>query len=177
MLALPDAIKDFILSLTDDRLSPGFMLIDEQNRLGAYGGDLELYGVENLEIGTDVSERVPFLSGTLPLGSSSVFLPHMQTKPGVFADIYLFTRDEGIWVLLLDATAEATGRQRIQQKLYDSRLEIADLQREGDALYNTNAVLEELVRERTAELMQTILQLRQQLATSERPTRNLKDRE
>jgi hypothetical protein len=50
------------------------------------------------------------------------------------ADIYLFTREQGIWVLLLDSTAERALRQSMQQKLYDSRLLVSDLERDGDAL-------------------------------------------
>jgi C4-dicarboxylate-specific signal transduction histidine kinase len=52
--------------------------------------------------------------------------------------------------------------------LYQSRLQVSDLEREGNALYEANAVLEQLVSERTAELSQTILQLRQQIAETER---------
>ena len=54
------------------------------------------------------------------------------------------------------------------RRLYSSRLEVNDLEREGNALYKANAVLEQLVNERTAELSQTILQLRQQIAETER---------
>lgn len=61
--------------------------------------------------------------------------------------------------------------RRLQGKgscLPKSRLQVNDLQREGNALYEANAVLEQLVSERTAELSQTILQLRQQLAEIDR---------
>jgi C4-dicarboxylate-specific signal transduction histidine kinase len=41
---------------------------------------------------------------------------------------------------------------------------VSDLERESNSLHDANAVLERLVSERTADLSQTILQLRQQLA-------------
>ena len=56
----------------------------------------------------------------------------------------------------------------MQQKLYDSRLQVTSLEREGEALYEANAVLEQMVSERTAELSQTIQKLRQQLSEVER---------
>jgi hypothetical protein len=167
MRDLPVPIRDFILTLTDDMLSPAYLLVTEDGRLIQWGGELESYGIEELRENLDVSEHIPFLIGVLPLGANSIFLPHVQTKPDVFADVYLFSREQGTWVLLLDSTAQAGQRQNMQQKLYDSRLQVTELEREGDALYKANAVLEQLVRERTADLSRTILQLRQQLTEIE----------
>jgi len=164
---LPQPIREFILALTDDTLSPAYLLVNE-TKLTAWGGDLESYGIAGLKKELDVGEHIPFLAGVLPLGDTSVFLPRVQTKDGVYADIYLFGREFGTWVLLLDATAETAQRYTMQQKLYDSRLQVSDLQKESSALLETNVILEELVRERTADLMQTILQLKQQLAENQR---------
>ena len=44
---------------------------------------------------------------------------------------------------------------------------MTSLEREGEALYEANAVLEQMVSERTAELSQTIQKLRQQLSEVE----------
>ena len=168
MRELPLPIRDFILSLTDEMLSPAYLLVTEDGRLIEWGGDLESYGLKELEKDMDVSEQVPFLVGVLPIESKSLFLPHVQTTPAVFADVYIFSREQGTWILLLDSTAETARHQSMQQKLYDSRLQVKDLAREGDALYEANAVLEQLVSERTAELSQTILQLRQRISEIER---------
>src|SRR6202008_3251255 len=102
---LPQPIRDFILALADDTLSPAYLLVNE-TKLAEWGGDLDSYGVAGLEKGLDVGEHIPFLTGVLPMGDSSLFLPRVQTKAGVYADIYLFGREYGTWVLLLDATAE-----------------------------------------------------------------------
>ena len=175
MRDLPLPIRDFILALTDDMLSPAYLLVTEDGRLIEWGGELESYGIEELRENLDVSEHIPFLIGVLPLGANSLFLPHVQTKPDVFADVYLFSREQGTWVLLLDSTAQAAQRQSMQQKLYDSRLQVTELEREGDALYKANAVLEQLVRERTADLSRTILQLRQQLTEIEQARKMRKE--
>jgi len=163
MSNLPAPIREFILALTDETLSPAFLLLTQDGTLVDWGGDLDAYGIRNLKLNADVDEQVSFLIGLLPLGSDSVFLPHIQTTGKVFADVYLFKRDQGTWVLLLDATADTAKRLQLQQKLYDSRLQVSDLEREGEALYKANAVLEELVRERTADLTETILRLQQEL--------------
>jgi hypothetical protein len=168
MSELPVPIQDFILSLTEDKLSPGYLLVTAEGGLIQWGGDLESYGVEGLEENMDVSDHIPFLAGLFPLATSSIFLPQIETREGVVADVYLFTREQGVWVLLLDSTAERALRQSMQQKLYDSRLHVSDLERDSEALYKANVVLEQIVSERTADLSQTILQLRQQLAERER---------
>lgn len=170
MRDLPLPIRDFILALTDDQLSPAYMLVNENGRLIEWGGDLESYGVRDLEKNMVVSDHIHFLVGVLPLGVNSLFLPHVQTKPEIFAfaDVYLFNREQGTWILFLDSTSETARQHTMQQKLYDSRLQATSLAREGEALYEANAVLEQLVRERTAELSQTILQLRQQVSEIER---------
>lgn len=173
MSELPSPIRDFILTLTDETLTPAYLLVSEKNGLAEWGGDLESYGIRELEKNMDVTEHVSFLAGLLPLGTSSLFLPRVQTKTDVFADVYLFTREQGTWVLLLDATVDTAKRLGMQQKLYNSRLQVTELEREGDALYKANAVLEEMVRERTAELTQTILQLKQELAERERVEKDL----
>jgi hypothetical protein len=168
MRDLPVPIREFILSLTDEKLSPAYLLTTQEGKLVRWGGELESYGVEGLKEDLDISEHIPFLAGLFPFNTNNMFLPQVETREGVAADIYLFTRDQDVWVLFLDATADRTVRQKMQQKLYDSRLRVSDLEREGDALYKANVVLEEIVRERTADLWQTILQLRQQLAERER---------
>ena len=88
----------------------------------------------------------------------------MQTTTDVYADVYLFTRDEGTWILLLDATSDSVRRQTMQQKLYDARLQAVEFANESDTLLRANLSLEQLVRERTAELAQTVLRLQQELA-------------
>jgi len=168
MTGLPSPIVDFLLGLTDETLAPAYLLVTEKDGLAEWGGDLESYGIKGLQKNMDVSDHILFLAGILPLGTSSVFLPNIQTKEGIFADVYLFNREQGTWILLLDATAKTAMRVNMQQKLYDSRLQVTDLAREGDALYKANAVLEELVKERTVDLMQTILKLQQELVERKR---------
>lgn len=175
MSDLPSPIIDFLLGLTDETLSPAYMLVSA-NGLAEWGGDLESYGIKGLQENIDVSEHIPFLVGMLPLGTSSIFLPSVQTREGIFADVYLFHREQGTWILLLDATAPTAGRVDMQQKLYNSRLQVTDLEREGNALLKANITLEHLVRERTMDLTQTILHLQQQLAEVQRLQKERRER-
>jgi PAS domain S-box-containing protein len=177
MIELPTPIRDFILELTEDMRSPAYMLVNDESELMAWGGDWGTHEVSGLEERVNVSEHVPFLQGMLPLETHNVFLPYVQTREGQYADIYLFQRKEGTWVLLLDATADATKRQRMQQKASNLSLQVADLEREGEQLYEAQSILEEKVRERTAELGETNLQLKRELMERKRMEDALRESE
>jgi len=177
MSDFPTPIRDFMLALTEDRRSPAYMLVADDEGLSEWGGDLAAYDITGLQRGADVSEHVPFLLGLLPLETNNVFLPNIQTNAGQYADAYLFHRDEGTWILLLDATSEATKRQMIQQKASNLNLQVSELEREGEALYKAQSILEEKVRERTTQLAQTNQQLKNELATRKRAEEALRESE
>ncbi|MDQ3585669.1 MAG: PAS domain S-box protein [Acidobacteriota bacterium] len=182
MSELPTAIRDFILTVTADTRLPAYLRVDGAGRLTDWGGEAETYGLVNLQKGVDVGEQVFFLAGLLPL-ENSVFLPDVKTDSGMYADAYLFRDgdrkigDETAWVLLLDATANASKRQRMQQRAYDLTFQVSDLEREGDALYQAKEELEARVRERTAELSKANEQLRQELAERRRIEAALRESE
>ncbi|HEY0375788.1 MAG TPA: PAS domain S-box protein [Pyrinomonadaceae bacterium] len=177
MSDLPVPVRDFILELTEDARSPAYMLVGDDNRLAAWGGDWSAHDVVGLDERMDVSEHITFLHGMLPLETPNVFLPNLQTHEGLYADVYLFRRKEGTWVLLLDATADASTRQRMQQKSHDLRLRVGELEREEDALYEVQGVLEEKVRERTHDLAETNSRLRKELAERQRIEKELRESE
>jgi PAS domain S-box-containing protein len=163
MSDLPRPIREFIDALTDDLLAPAFMLVSDEGRLIDWGGALSSYGISSLEENMQVDNQIPFLVGLLPVDAGSV-LPKVQIAAQVFADVYLFRRREGTWILLLDATADARKRQALQQRTYDIALRAAELEHEGRTLYDTNSRLGAAVKEQTFELSQTVVRLQQELA-------------
>lgn len=177
MTDLPTPIRDFIDSLTEDTRSPAYLLVNEEDELSEWGGDLESYGVTRLQKNIKVSEHLFFLAGVLPLDTSAAFLPNVQTTEGVFADIYAFRRDQGTWVLFLDATLGAGKRQRLQQRTYNLSLQVSDLEREGEALGEVKGLLEQRVKEQTAELSLTVRRLQQELAEGRRIEQKLRQSE
>jgi PAS domain S-box-containing protein len=177
MTDLPTPIRDFIDSLTEDTRSPGYLLVNEECGLSEWGGDLESYGIAGLRKNISVAEDLFFLAGVLPLDTSSAFLPNVQTTEGVFADIYVFRRDQGTWVLFLDATVGAGKRQRLQQRTYNLSLQVSDLEREGELLGEVKNLLEQRVKEQTAELSLTVRRLQQELDEGRRIEQRLRQTE
>ena len=164
MTDMPGPIREFIDALTDELLAPAFMLVSDEGGLIDWGGALSSYGISGQEENMQVGNHVPFLVGLLPLDSGSVFLPKVQTAAQVFADVYLFRRHEGTWILLLDATDDVKKRQALQQRTYDISLRAAELEHEGRTLYDANSRLAQRVKEQTSELSQTVVRLQQELA-------------
>jgi len=168
MAELPVPVRDFIDALTDELLAPAYLLVDDEGALRDWGGALDSYGIAGLHEKQLVAEHLNFLGGILPVDAGGVFLPNVQTRDDVFADIYFFHRQNGTWILFLDATVNVKKRQQLQQRAYDVSLRAADLEQEGKALYDVNSMLEQRVREQTAELSQTVVRLQQELAETKK---------
>ncbi|HEX8144790.1 MAG TPA: PAS domain S-box protein [Pyrinomonadaceae bacterium] len=163
MPSLPSPISEFMLKLNIDTRSPAFLLVRKDGLLSDWGGDLTSYGIEGLIKDQPVGEQVFFLEGMLPLDSSPLFLPYMKTDSGLSADIYLFTGEEGTWVLLMDATWEARKRKAIQQKANDLSLYVVEQQKVEEELQQAKSELEELVERRTHALAKANFQLKLEL--------------
>ena len=174
-MGLPPPIREFIDLLNEETLAPAYLLVDNAGDLLEWGGDLSAYNITDLQAGLNAGEHIPFLNGMLPLEGQNLTLPRVQTRTGVFADIYLFRRQAGVWILLMDATSEARRRARLQQKAYDSNLHTADLEREGEVLARVNSLLEDRVRQRTLQLQQTVQQLERELDEKDRAERALRE--
>ena len=163
MPSLPSSISDFMLKLVADTRTPAFLLVANDGRLSEWGGDLKAYGIEDLRRDHPVGEQVFFLEGMLPLDTSPMFLPYVKTDSGLSADVYLFSNEEGNWVLLLDATWEARKRKAIQQKANDLSLFVVEQQKVGEELQQAKDELEEIVERRTHALAKANFQLKLEL--------------
>ena len=174
-MELPPPIREFIDLLNEDTLGPAYLLVNDAGDLLEWGGDLASYDVTGLQAGLNAGEHIGFLSGVLPLEGQNMALPRVQTRPGIFADVFLFRREGGVWILLRDATSEARRRARLQQRAYDSSLHAADLEREGEVLARVNSLLEDAVKQRTLQLQQTVQQLERELDEKERAEKALRE--
>lgn len=174
-MGLPPPVREFIDILNEDSLVPAYLLVNDAGDLLEWGGGFDSYGITGLQAGLNTGEHIAFLSGVLPLEGQNMTLPRVQTRTGIFADIFLFRREAGIWILLMDATSEARRRSRLQQKAYDSSLRAGDLARETEVLARVNSLLEDAVKQRTLQLQQTVQQLEQELDEKERAEKALRE--
>lgn len=115
-MALPVAISDYLNRLAAAQRAPAYLLVDEAGNLLKSGGQLAAYGLADLRVGEPIGARAFFLEGLFPLDGAELTLRCVQTASGCVADLHLFTRAEGDYVLLLDATAQERQQRLMQQK-------------------------------------------------------------
>ena len=67
---LPDRISEWLLLLVKSQRSVAHLLISNELVLIQAGGELEYYGLGDLEHGDSASDQLPFLEGLLPLAET-----------------------------------------------------------------------------------------------------------
>ena len=119
---LPDPIIEDLIELTLRDRQICYLQLDQKQTLLSQGGELSIFGLNNLQIGRCIEQQVDLFTGLLDLHNLPVYLPFMQTPSGVTADIHLFIKDQSVWVLLMHTEEKKKHHQAIQQKVYDLRL-------------------------------------------------------
>jgi PAS domain S-box-containing protein len=115
---LPAAVRAFIHSQFIDPKTPAYLLVDPHGNLINWGGELSAYGMTALQSGTPVGRQIPVLEGLFPITELPLALPWIEVDAGQIVDIHLFSQtDEGVWVLILDATPEASMHAILQQRV------------------------------------------------------------
>src|SRR5271170_265580 len=168
---LPDRISEWLLLLVKSQRSIAHLLVNNQLVLIQAGGELEYYGLADLEHGDSASDQLPFLEGLLPLEETPFLLQSVGMPGGSVADVHLFTDEDMTWVVLLDVTAEHDVARKIQQKAYDMTLLS---QREARLIAKLEAAHKELtlthrdLAESRDELLQIHNRLQRELRDAER---------
>src|SRR6516162_6265490 len=117
MLDLPVRISEWLLMLVRSQRTVAHILIDSDFGLVTSGGDLEYYGLSDLQPTRNTIEQLPFLEGLLPLPESSFLIQSMEMPSGRVADIHFIAGDErATWVVFLDVTTEHGDARKMQQK-------------------------------------------------------------
>src|ERR1700734_1852042 len=171
MPELPDRISEWLLLLVKSQRSIAHLLINNELVLIQAGGELEYYGLGDLEQGSSASDQLPFLEGLLPLAETPFLLESVGMPDGSVADVHLFADEDKTWVVLLDVTAEHDHARKMQQKAYDMTLLS---QREARLIAKLEAAHKELtlahrdLAESRDELLRTHKRLQQELRDAER---------
>ncbi len=116
MIDFPRQILDYIQQIIVEIRSPAYLFIAKDGHLLDWGGSLETYGIINLEKGQQIETKVFCLQGLLPLDNFPIFLQCIEMQDNIYADIHMFSGNQGDWVLLLDATLNQVRQSAVQQK-------------------------------------------------------------
>jgi hypothetical protein len=86
-------------------------------------GPLSFYGIEQPQRGVHIDQHIVFLQDIFPPGKTeTLFLPCVETRTGIFAELYIFPATVGHWGVLLNVTQEAHSRHLLQQKANELKL-------------------------------------------------------
>src|SRR5438128_4699355 len=113
---LPAPVQAYVYKYLLAPRTPAYLRVRQDGCLEAWGGDLAMYGMTDLQPGSAIEQQVPVLEGLFPCDSAPLYLPCIETAAGLFADLHIFPADGEAWVLLLDVTADAVQRRLLQQK-------------------------------------------------------------
>src|SRR4051794_15339533 len=106
MLDLPDQVSNWLFELVRSRHAVAHLFVDAEQVLVSTGGDLERYGLTELQLRQPVCEQFPLLEGMLPPPESPFLLRSMGMPSGRVADVHFIAEGESTWIVLLDVTTE-----------------------------------------------------------------------
>ncbi|OHD09799.1 MAG: hypothetical protein A2086_12770 [Spirochaetes bacterium GWD1_27_9] len=122
MSNLKKTIVDYICDLTIKNRSSSHILITADGKIKEWGGDLELYGIYDLNIDDNIEEKITFLYGFFPLTEESLILSCIKSDSGISTDVHIFHINDDILILFLDATEKENQNIIFQQKANDLSL-------------------------------------------------------
>ncbi len=122
MLTLPITVAQHLGAATTEQRSPALLKVTPDGKLISWDGDLQQYGLAQLQPLEPIVNQLFFLDGIFPLQQTRDALPCLQTSDGLAIDVHLFRDVEHSWVLLLDASGQTEQTTRLQQKGNDLSL-------------------------------------------------------
>ena len=122
MEGLPATVAEQLQAFTYSERAVAYLQLDASLTLIGAGGHLDVYGLTDLRLGEPAAEQAFFLEGLLPPVETPYVVPSMELASGRAADLHFLLRDDTLWVVLLDVSAERDAARRMQQKAYDMTL-------------------------------------------------------
>ena len=123
MVGIPPVVDHYVRDHIVAARMPAYLWVDAAHCLQDWGGATAAYGLTGLQVGRAVDEQLTCLSGLLPLAESSLRLCWVELQADCYADVHLIADESGVWVLLLNATAEAVQHGLMQQKVNEANLD------------------------------------------------------
>jgi hypothetical protein len=114
---LPRSIRMYLESagIAGSRLA--WLLVDGRGSVKDWGGDVEVLGRRQLEVGKPATRQLVGLFGLLPASGKPTEIPHFQMEPDLIVHLHIFQAPDGDGVVMVDAAPEhETKRERQQSR-------------------------------------------------------------
>lgn len=114
MTELPGPVHEWLARRVAGERHAAFVQVDADGRVVAAGGEVERYGLADLEAGAPIAERCEWLLGMLPPPGGAVHLPRVALAASLHFDADLFDAAGSTWLVILDASREVWHQQMAQ---------------------------------------------------------------
>lgn len=116
MMIYPKPIFNYLKLFFYEKYHPAYIELDPSGVVIDFGGELDRFGLKDLQKGRKLDEQKDLFFGLLPHEGEPFILPFMETGTGTPADIHIFKSESSTWVLYLDTTVEKDQMALLQQK-------------------------------------------------------------
>lgn len=122
MSEMPLCVREYLRDNVTERFFPACLEVDYQHRLLAKFGDVDFYHLNQLSLGCELEEHLPWLIG-MNFTGDAIVLPLLRVADGRCCNIHLLpaTRSS-FYLLLLDASLEHDNIEVYQQKSNEVQL-------------------------------------------------------
>ena len=110
------------MALNFEKRSVAFCFLDQDYQINRFGGNLETYGLRDLQEGQHAENVFPFLEGIFIGSRQSGLMRHVALESSVFADVHYIFDENGLWIVFLDATQEVERLTLMQQRGNEANL-------------------------------------------------------
>ncbi|MDQ7091853.1 MAG: HAMP domain-containing sensor histidine kinase [Methylococcales bacterium] len=152
MKNLPLSIQNYLSSLWLGAGKFAYITFDCQGHIKSWHSDIEHYGLKNLHLSDNISEKLIFLEGWFSCDENDdVFiLDFVNFEDGVVADIHILPAKDETYILFIDVSEKFQQRQALQQERHN--IELLNLQQSKniELLRQTQQELE--ARKKQAEM-------------------------
>jgi len=152
-----DAVLDKINQHIFGRHQLAFICVDHSSKVLEFSENIDSYGFEGLEVGSDVSDSVDFMVGADT--HQNLELPMIATPSGIPVVVSMLPDDNCMTVLMLNASSQKEYRSQLQQAANENELLVDQQQKlmrkleiASDQLQDKNQQLKEANRLQTSFL-------------------------
>ncbi len=115
MANFPEPVSAYLEALSITARAPAFLLVSADGTVLTCGGELARYALDGCS-GQPLPPSWQFLGDFLSMPEAVLDLPCIKVGASDAMDLHLIRNDEGVFIVVLDASAQAVSQGLIQQK-------------------------------------------------------------
>jgi len=108
MTGLPEQVLDYAIRCSTKLPPAAALLVSAEGRVVSVHGALTRYHLEDVAVGTEITNVLAFRHGALPCTGDELFAHFLELLPELHVDVHPLGSGDGLsWILLFDVSGEA----------------------------------------------------------------------